>query len=381
VLQTPAGVLTVVDYKGVHMAEIKPTKFEKPDGTSLYRVRVNRARQGVKVQKYFRLKKDAEKYCRELTDKLASGDGVADNVQAVRTFQEAVDEYLEQPLAQPNGKPLKASTAADRTQRLRWLCHIFGNVLLKNLGTPEKVISLLDEDREWGSRGTRGNYISALSALFTWCANHKPRYMAFNPMKGFDQARDTTRRERTWTAAEWKRMLKAADARGDHLGLLLRVLWATGCRRGEALRLRWVDVGEDDGLLSLYFDETKNGSSRTVFTADKDLKNRLKQHRLLWGNHSLVFPPAYGELWSAGKPYREARIKAKLDQPDEKYGERLSMHHIRHTWATELGKRGATLQQLMAAGGWKTQSQPLRYMKVQEAQAKEAARLMMGGAK
>ena len=52
------------------------------------------------------------------------------------------------------------------------------------------------------------------------------------------------------------------------------------------------------------------------------------------------------------------------------------MHHVRHTWATRLGEKGATLQQLMAAGGWKTQSQPLRYMKLQEAQAKEAARLM-----
>jgi len=360
------------------MAVIKPTKFEK-SGRTYYRVRVNRARQGVKVDEYFHLKKDADRFCRDLEDRIQKGAPIAGNVQAIKTFQQAVDEYLAplddgKPLLQPNGKPLKSSTSNDRRHRLKWLCSTFGEVQLKSLSTPERVVELLDEDREWGSLGTRGNYLSALGALFTWAA--KKKYMAFNPLKGFDQARDTKRRERIWTDDEWKRMLKAADAREDHLGLFLRVLWATGCRKGEALQLRWVDVDEDDGLVSLHFTETKNGSDRTVYTADKDLKQRLDAHRRAWGNHVLVFPPDRGDEWSPGKPFREARAKAKLNQPDQKHGEVLSMHHVRHTWATSLGAKGATLQQLMAAGGWKTQSQPLRYMKVQEQQAKEAARLM-----
>ena len=254
---------------GVTMATIKPTKIEKPDGSILYRVRVNRVRQGIKVQKYFRLKKEAERYCRQLESKIATGSGIADNVVASKLFKDAVDEYLAPltseegsgVLLQPNGKPLKASTANDRRQRLKWLSeNVFGDVLLRNLRTPDQVVDLLDEDREWGSLGTRGNYLSALGALFIWAG--KQGYMAFNPLKGLDQARDTKRRERLWTDAEWKRMLKAADARDDHLGLFLRVLWATGCRKGEVLSLRWVDVSEDEGLLALYFAETKNGAAR-----------------------------------------------------------------------------------------------------------------------
>ncbi len=373
------------------MASIKPTDFIKPDGTKLYRVRVNRARKGIKVQKYFRLKKDAEEYCRELEAKIRAGDPIAGNVVVSRTFKAAVDEYLKplkegKQLHQPNGEPLKSSTANDRRQRLTWLSeNIYGEVLLKNFSTAEQVVDLLDDHQEWGSRGTRGNYISAMSALFNWCSSHNPKYMTFNPLKDYEQVRGTKRRERLWTEAEWKRMLKAADAREDHLGLFLRVLWATGCRRGEALSLRWVDVGSDtiivDGgelnAVSFYFAETKNGTARTTFSADEELMSLLGEHRKKWGNHKLVFPPAHGDEWSAGKPFREARQKAKLDKTDEKHGEALSMHHIRHTWATNLGKKGATLQQLMAAGGWKTQSQPLRYMKVQEEQAKEAAGLMV----
>ena len=67
-----------------------------------------------------------------------------------------------------------------------------------------------------------------------------------------------------------------------------------------------------------------------------------------------------------------------LDQSDEKYGEVPSIHHIRHTWATRLGDSGATLAQLMAAGGWRTAGMAMRYMRRKETQAAEAAALLVG---
>ena len=67
-----------------------------------------------------------------------------------------------------------------------------------------------------------------------------------------------------------------------------------------------------------------------------------------------------------------------MDRPDEKHQEVLTLYHIRHTWATRLGANGATLAQLMAAGGWKTAQMAMRYMKPQEAQAAEAAVLLVG---
>ena len=81
--------------------------------------------------------------------------------------------------------------------------------------------------------------------------------------------------------------------------------------------------------------------------------------------------------YKAYEEFRKARVKAGLDEPDQLWGERLSIHHIRHTWATELGAKGASLTQLMSAGGWKSASMVTRYMKLQEQQAAEATLLLL----
>ena len=97
--------------------------------------------------------------------------------------------------------------------------------------------------------------------------------------------------------------------------------------------------------------------------------------------HTNATPPNV-TLWSRPEPTRlrkagsAAREAAGIDKPDEKYGETLTIHHIRHTWATALGDSGATLAQLMAAGGWKTATVAMRYMKRKETQSAEAARLL-----
>jgi integrase len=204
--------------------------------------------------------------------------------------------------------------------------------------------------------------------------------MAFNPADGAERIDATSVRQRTWTDGEWERMLAAADERGDHLGMFLRLAWATGARRGELQKLRWSDVTELEHErlgASLWLRETKTGTDRTVFIA-KDLYRLLQSHEQQHRREAsdLVFPPLHGDLWSVGKPFREARKKAKLHTPDAKFGEVLNIHHIRHTWATRLGDSGATLAQLMAAGGWSTPQIAMRYMKRQEKQAAEAALLI-----
>lgn len=50
-------------------------------------------------------------------------------------------------------------------------------------------------------------------------------------------------------AAEVRVLLKAAEADDLRLGILLRLLAASGMRRGEACALRWSDVDFEDGVL------------------------------------------------------------------------------------------------------------------------------------
>ena len=85
------------------------------------------------------------------------------------------------------------------------------------------------------------------------------------------------------------------------------------------------------------------------------------------------------KTYGVGVTFGEVRAKAKLDDVDPRYGERLTIHGIRRTFATELGKRGATLAQMRAAGGWTTAQTAMRYMQVDEDQAAEAALLVGDG--
>ena len=95
-----------------------------------------------------------------------------------------------------------------------------------------------------------------------------------------------------------------------------------------------------------------------------------------------MFPARKGKApdvtWSVDKPFAVARKAAGLDGIDEEYGERLSLHHFRHSYATRLADAGASLVQIMAGGGWKTFAMAQRYVKVQEKHAMEAAMHLLG---
>jgi len=202
-------------------------------------------------------------------------------------------------------------------------------------------------------------------------------------MADSERLNDSDQRRRIYEAGQWDALLDAADVRGDMLGMFLRLAWDTGCRKAELTNLRWVDVHKASGRklgASLSIEDSKNHENRKVFIG-KDTYALLQAHEQQYRRPSsvLVFPSRTREgRYNVDPPFREARAKAKLDQPDERYGEVLSIHHIRHTWATRLGASGATLAQLMSAGGWKTASMAMRYMKLQETQAAEAAVLLAG---
>jgi integrase len=64
------------------------------------------------------------------------------------------------------------------------------------------------------------------------------------------------------------------------LAMFLRLAWATGCRKSELQRLRWVDVDpiEHEQLgARLELRDTKNHEDRAVFVS-KDLYRLLQAH-------------------------------------------------------------------------------------------------------
>ncbi len=164
-----------------------------------------------------------------------------------------------------------------------------------------------------------------------------------------------------WTAAELNRFLGWADAEDRDLAMGWRLLAATGMRRGEALALRWRDVGLDARRLAvrrsvgvvttkgaghqLVEGPTKTGQSRVV---DLDLGTvaALRSYRAARGvltldlarDSALVLSELDGrhrhpERFSrrfAGQPARARKALGEEQLPV------IRLHDLRHTHATLL---------------------------------------------
>ena len=362
----------------------KPQKVSKK-GRSSYRVQVRRPTRGVEVDEYFTTKRAAERFIANVERAIDEGRPISQNVQNREKFAAAAEHYLADPqgMTTVNGRALKPSAARDRRQRIQWLAReCFGRAYLHRLEWAHLDARLIEKAQElnWSS-ATRYRYETQLSRFLDYCKSKG--WVATNVMNDQPRLNETSARKRVFTDAEWQALLNAADKLGGMLPMFLRLAWETGCRKSEIQDLRWVDIEHiEHKTLGAAIDvlDSKNHDDRRVFVS-RSCAAFLRAHEQKHGSPSspLVFPSRTRlGRYTVDGPFRKARTAAGLDDPDEKYGETLTVHHIRHTWATKLGERGASLAQLMAAGGWRTAQMAMRYMKRKDAQAMEAAVMLAG---
>ena len=124
------------------------------------------------------------------------------------------------------------------------------------------------------------------------------------------------------------------------------------CRWSEAAALKGDDVDLEGGRVT--FSRTKADRPRTV-PLTKRAKDALASHVPAVPGHS---------VWSY--PYR--RYKDLFDQAKSFLGlagdEELGIHTTRHTCASKLARRGVSLAQIMAFGGWTSLASVQRYLHV-----------------
>jgi integrase len=154
---------------------------------------------------------------------------------------------------------------------------------------------------------------------------------------------------RTWDAPTLARFLEAE--RGHRYHPLWVLMATTGCRRGEALGLRWSDVDLDAGTIQLrntigsvagritFSDSTKSGGGRPVkldagtVAVLKAWRKKQTAERLLLGagytDHGLVFCRPTGE------PPNPNTVSWIFTDAVRRHGPpRIRVHDLRHTWAT-----------------------------------------------
>jgi integrase len=163
---------------------------------------------------------------------------------------------------------------------------------------------------------------------------------------------------RTWTGPQVRRFLALCE--GDRYHSAFAFLALTGCRRGEALGLRWSDVDLDRSVVSIrqtvipLTKETGKGREGRIVPRTKTDKARVieldaataailrrwrarqAEERLVMGSgyrdHDLIFcrpdgvpyhPEAFSKTFD-----RRVRLPRFAELPT------IRLHDLRHTWAT-----------------------------------------------
>lgn len=180
-----------------------------------------------------------------------------------------------------------------------------------------------------------------------------------NPADAADAPRPGTKADemQTWNASTLRSFNEQSRAAGDRLHGLWVLLATTGIRRGEALGLRWRDVDLEKGKVRVVqtviqvrghvtLSEPKTAKGRRAIAIDKatvavlrEHRKRMLEERLLVGadftDHGFVFHQPDG-TW----PHPDA-ISDQFLRRGAAYGlPRLSLHGLRHTWATLALEQG-----------------------------------------
>lgn len=175
---------------------------------------------------------------------------------------------------------------------------------------------------------------------------------------------------------EAPRLIAAGD---QEWGTMIIVALRAGLRQSELLALRWDDVDLVAGRLTVRrayvrgkFKAPKNGKPREIALGD-DVIAALKRHRHLRGE--LVFCDMGGAVLSKGEckhPLWRACKRAGL--------RRIGWHVLRHTFASHLVMKGATIKAVQELMGHATIQMTMRYAHLSPHIARDAVRLLDDGA-
>ena len=160
---------------------------------------------------------------------------------------------------------------------------------------------------------------------------------------------------RPWTQEELQAFLRSST---PDMAMAIRLAYYTGQRMGDVLAMKWSDI--KDGCIHVR--QQKTGAVLAIPLHPR-LKTALRQHERhqkkagVQTTHILTM--SNGEPFSADTfrcRFRRERIAASL--PND-----VVFHGLRKLMAVSLSEGGASTQEIMAVGGWKTAKQVSHYCK------------------
>ena len=239
---------------------------------------------------------------------------------------------------------------SDLAQLARWL-RSAGSALdgADSAGLKSYLAHRLQAARQPGGRpfasGSQARFITVCRRYYGWLLRERVRMD--DPAAHLDMPRLGRRLPKTLTAAEVEQLLAAPDT-GTALGLrdkaMLEVLYASGLRVSELVRLRRDELNLEHGVLRIIGKGNKERLVPTGEYALDALRAWLRHGRpaLLAAETPVdwVFPTAAGEPMTRQNFWmliRRHALQAGVRSP-------LSPHTLRHAFATHLLEHGADLR-------------------------------------
>lgn len=177
--------------------------------------------------------------------------------------------------------------------------------------------------------------------------------------------KENNQRIKYLTEEEDARLLEECKPQ-KHLHRIVTCAINTGMRKGEILSLRWEQIR--NGFI--YLEKTKSKNKREI-PINEDLEQIFKEIRKEQGLSSkYVFIYGRRTIGRVDRAFKGALRRARI--------ENFKFHDLRHTFASHLIMRGASLKEVQELLGHKTMTMTLRYAHLSQEHKKKAVNLLNG---
>lgn len=203
---------------------------------------------------------------------------------------------------------------------------------------------------------TRARKQAALNSFFTWAYRHD--LVPANPMAKLEPVQRDAPQRRALRRDEVEKILTAIPDKQPRDRLLFRLMFETGLRVSEALRLYVADLDLtlDDEHMTV---QGKGGKQRTVLLDSPKLVTQLRRYLKSTGYK-------HGPLFRSQKNGRGGSLSYQAVQQRwqhycEQAGVACTLHQLRHSHATELVNDGVSLATIRKRLGHKNIQTTLHY--------------------
>lgn len=337
------------------MATIK--KRVNQDGKTSYHVRIRLKGQPLQCGTFPNLSK-AKDFIQVTEASMKEGRYLKVSEAKKHTLAQLIDRYIADVL------PNKPKSEPRQLAQLLWWKDQMGYRLLSEV-SPAAIVECRDAlARGTTFKGTKRSpatvvrYLAVLSHAFT-VAVKEWQWMDDSPMRRVSKPQEPRGRVRFLDDDERLRLLQACkESSSSYLYTIVVLALSTGMRQGEIMGLTWKDVDLQEKRIILH--ETKNGERRVVPLVGHALElliNLSKNRRL---DSFLLFP---------GKdPKKSADIRFTWEKAlKDSFITDFRFHDLRHTFASYLAMRKATLTELRNLLGHKSATMTARYSHLSEA--------------